>query len=52
MALTTILLIVLGLMLVGTLPAWQHSSDWGYRPVSIMLVAVVVLLAMMLTGAI
>ena len=28
----TILLIVLVLMLVGALPAWPHSSGWGYYP--------------------
>ena len=30
--LTTILLIVLILLLVGALPRWPYSSAWGYGP--------------------
>jgi hypothetical protein len=32
MPLTTILLIVVLLLLVGALPAWPHSRSWGYYP--------------------
>jgi len=28
----TILLIVLVLLLLGALPTWPHSRDWGYYP--------------------
>jgi hypothetical protein len=28
----TILLIVLILLLLGAVPAWPHSRDWGYAP--------------------
>ena len=28
----TILLIILILLLVGALPTWPYSSDWGYYP--------------------
>lgn len=28
----TVLLIIVILMLVGTLPTWPHSRDWGYFP--------------------
>jgi len=28
----TILLIVLVLVLVGALPTWSHSRNWGYFP--------------------
>ena len=27
-----ILLVILVLILVGSLPAWPYSSDWGYYP--------------------
>lgn len=27
-----LLLILLVLLLVGALPAWPHSRDWGYYP--------------------
>ncbi len=43
----TILLIILVLMLVGAIPAWPHSSGWGYYPsggVGLILLIVVVLL--------
>jgi hypothetical protein len=42
-----ILLILLVLLLVGGLPTWPHSRNWGYRPVGIvglLLVCLVVLL--------
>ena len=45
--LATILIVVLGLALVGVLPRWSHSRQWGYFPtggVGIVLVAVVILL--------
>ena len=29
---TTILLIILILMLIGALPTWPHSAKWGYGP--------------------
>ncbi len=28
----TILLVILILMLIGALPAWPHSRQWGYGP--------------------
>lgn len=28
----TILLIILILMLIGALPTWPHSRQWGYGP--------------------
>jgi hypothetical protein len=30
--LATILIVVVVLMLVGTLPRWNHSREWGYFP--------------------
>jgi len=28
----TILLIILVLLLIGSVPAWPYSREWGYRP--------------------
>jgi len=42
-----ILLVVLVLALVGALPRWSHSREWGYYPtggVGLVLIIVVVLL--------
>jgi Protein of unknown function (DUF3309) len=49
MSLGTILLIVLVLFLIGALPTWPHSTNWGYYPsggLSVILVIVIVLLLM------
>ena len=49
MSLGLILLIVLVLMLLGVLPTWGHSRDWGYRPsggLGLLLVIVLVLVLM------
>lgn len=32
MNLGTIVLIILIVMLVGALPTWPHSQNWGYYP--------------------
>ncbi len=32
MSLGTILLVVLILMLIGAIPTWPHSKNWGYCP--------------------
>jgi hypothetical protein len=32
MTLSSILLIVLLLLLIGAIPAWPHSQGWGYGP--------------------
>ena len=49
MGLSTILLIVLVLMLIGSFPTWSHSSSWGYGPsggLGLIILVVVVLLVM------
>ena len=51
MNLGTILLIVLILLLVGAIPTWPHSQNWGYYPSSgIGLVLVIVILWLVLGG--
>jgi Protein of unknown function (DUF3309) len=50
MSLTTILLIVLILMLIGAVPAWPHSRSWGYGPSGLLGLVVVVLLVLFLMG--
>ncbi|MFD2365899.1 DUF3309 family protein [Pseudoduganella sp. GCM10020061] len=48
----TILLIILIIALVGVLPTWPHSRSWGYGPVSITGLLVLILLFLLLTGRI
>lgn len=50
MTLGTILLIVLLLMLIGALPAWPHSRNWGYGPTGGLGLVVVVLVILVLLG--
>ncbi len=45
-----VLLIVLVLILVGVLPTWGHSANFGYGPVGIVGVILIVVIALMLTG--
>ena len=45
--LATALIVVVVLMLLGALPRWSHSRDWGYYPsggLGLVLVVVVILL--------
>jgi len=46
----TLLLIVLILMLVGALPNWGHSRNWGYYPSGGLGLVVVIILVLVLLG--
>lgn len=50
MALSTILIILLILLLVGALPAWPYSSSWGYRPSGLLGLVLVIVLVLLLVG--
>lgn len=52
MSLSTIVLIVLVLMLLGAIPAWPHSRNWGYGPSGGLGLLVAVLLILWLLGRI
>ncbi len=52
MTLSTILLVLLLLLIVGALPAWPYSREWGYYPSSGLGLLLVVLIILMLIGAI
>lgn len=52
MALSTILLIVLVLLLIGALPSWPHSRNWGYVPSGGLGLVVVIVLILVLMGGI
>ena len=47
-----ILLILLVLLLVGGLPSWPHSRNWGYRPSGLLGLLLVILVVMMLMDVI
>ena len=50
MSIATILLIVLVLILIGAIPAWPHSKNWGYGPSGGIGLVVVILLVLLLMG--
>jgi hypothetical protein len=46
---STVLIVILILLLLGALPSWPYSSGWGYYPsggLGLVLVIVVILLVM------
>lgn len=49
-AMSTILLIILILLVIGALPTWPYSSGWGYYPSSGLGLVLVVLLVLVLLG--
>jgi hypothetical protein len=46
----TILLVVLILLLVGVLPTWPHSREWGYFPSGALGTILLILLILVLLG--
>lgn len=52
MSLGTILLIILVLMLIGAVPSWPHSRNWGYGPSGGLGLVVVILVVLLLLGRI
>ena len=46
----TLLLIILILFLIGALPTWPHSRNWGYGPSGLTSLIVIILLVLLLTG--
>lgn len=46
----TILLVVLILALLGALPRWPHSREWGYGPTGGLGLALVIVVILLLLG--
>lgn len=47
---STLLIVILVLLLVGALPLYPYSSSWGYGPSGIVGVIVIILIIALLTG--
>ncbi|OHV68337.1 DUF3309 domain-containing protein [Mesorhizobium sp. LCM 4577] len=52
MGLSTVLIIILILVLIGAIPAWPYSSGWGYGPSGLVGVILVILVILALMGRI
>ena len=48
--LSTILIIILVLILLGSLPTWGYSRGWGYGPSGILGLVLIVVLILFLMG--
>lgn len=47
---STILVVLLVLLLVGALPTWPYSANWGYGPTGGVGLIVLILVILLLTG--
>jgi hypothetical protein len=48
----TILIVLAVLMLLGAIPAWPHSRNWGYGPSGGLGLVLLILVILLLTGRI
>jgi len=49
-SISTILIVLLILMLLGALPTWGHSRNWGYTPSGGLGLVVIILIILVLMG--
>ncbi len=50
MSISTLLLILLILVLIGAFPAWPYSQSWGYYPSGGVGLLLIILIILILTG--
>ena len=46
----TVLIVVLILLLMGALPTWPHSREWGYLPSGVLGFILLILIILVLLG--
>jgi hypothetical protein len=46
----TIILVILILALLGALPTWGHSREWGYGPSGIIVTILIIYVILVLVG--
>lgn len=47
---STLLLVILILLIIGAVPSWPYSRGWGYGPSGLLGVLLIVLIVLLLTG--
>jgi hypothetical protein len=52
MSLGAILLIVLILILIGVIPTWPHSRNWGYAPSGGLGLVILIIIILLVLGRI
>ncbi len=50
--LSTVLIVILILMVLGAVPRWPHSRDWGYYPSGGLALILLVVIILLLLGRI
>lgn len=45
-----LLLAVVLVLLIGALPTWRHSANWGYAPSGVLVVAAIALVVLSVAG--
>ncbi len=50
--LATVLIVILILMLIGALPRWPYSANWGYSPFGVLSTILIIILILALLGKI
>jgi hypothetical protein len=48
----TLLIVLAALMLLGVIPVWPHSRNWGYGPSGGLGLVMLIVLILLLTGRI
>lgn len=50
--LSTVLVVILILLLIGAFPSWPYSANWGYGPSGLLGTVLIILLILILLGRI
>lgn len=50
MSIGSLLIIIIMLMLIGVLPSWPHSRNWGYGPSGGLTLVLLIVLILILMG--
>lgn len=50
--LSTVLIVILVLLLIGAFPSWGYSRSWGYYPSGLLGVVLVIVVILLLTRVI
>jgi hypothetical protein len=50
MSLGLIAIIILGVIMIGALPAWPHSRQWGYAPSGVLGTVVLFVVVLFVMG--
>jgi hypothetical protein len=48
--LSTLLIVILVLILIGALPTWPYSAGWGYFPSGTLGLILIIIIVLALTG--